>query len=358
MRDIDVSVLVPILNERRWLPESAPAMLNQRFDGEVEYLLIDGGSKDGTRELLEELGSADPRVRVLDNPSRTIPHALNIGLREARGEFIVRMDAHTLYPPDYIRCAVERLREGDVEWVAGPVVPIAVGRWSHWVARALATSPGQGGSPKWAGRDAEDVPQQIELDAGVFAGAWRRSLLERYGGWDEEFSAAEDAELAARMIADGCRIVSLPELAARYIPRNTPGGLARQYWRIGYYRAKTTQRHPHALRRVHLAAPALILMTLLALASSRRISLPARLGICGYALALLVASLKQTKRGERKDTVGIVAALITMHYAWATGFLAGCARFGFPTQAMLQAIRPVSRAGHETGNHRQAAAPS
>jgi succinoglycan biosynthesis protein ExoA len=335
----DVSVLVPILNERRWLPDSARSMLDQRFDGEIEFLFIDGGSTDGTKALLEELDSANPRLRVLNNPSREIPQALNIGLGEARGEFIVRMDAHSMFPPDYVRCAVERLRKGDVEWVAGPVVPVAVGRWSRWVAGALATSLGQGGSLKWAGRDGDDPGEPIELDAGVFAGAWRRSLLERYGGWDEEFAAAEDAELAARMMADGCRIVSLPELAARYIPRDSPWRLARQYWRIGFYRAKTVRRHPHVLRRAHLVAPPLIAVTLLALTSDRRISLPARLGLAGYAVALLTASLKQTRRGERGDAVGIVAGLITMHYSWALGFLAGCARFGLPIRAMLQAVR-------------------
>jgi glycosyltransferase involved in cell wall biosynthesis len=134
---VDASVLIPVLNEEAHIREAVDAMRAQRFDGTIEYLFMDGGSTDRTRAILEELAQEEPRIRVLDNPGRTTPHALNVGLHAARGEFVVRMDAHAFYPPRYIAAGVERLERGDVDWVAGAAIPRGTGRWSRRVALAL-----------------------------------------------------------------------------------------------------------------------------------------------------------------------------------------------------------------------------
>src|SRR3954468_18910476 len=123
MAGVVVSVLVPVLNEAKGLREIVAAMRAQRLDGELELLFVDGGSDDGTRDILAELAAGDPRIRVLDNPRRLIAPALNIGLAAARGEFVARMDAHTLYPPDYLQRGIERLRRGDGAGGAGAQLP-------------------------------------------------------------------------------------------------------------------------------------------------------------------------------------------------------------------------------------------
>src|SRR4051794_36462408 len=120
---IDASVLVPVLNEEAHLRDAVEAMRAQEFDGTIEFLFMDGGSTDGSRAVLEELAREDARIRVFDNPGRTTPHALNVGLAAARGRYVVRMDAHTFYPQRYIAAGVERLERGGVDWVAGPAVP-------------------------------------------------------------------------------------------------------------------------------------------------------------------------------------------------------------------------------------------
>ena len=100
---VDVSVLVPVLNEEACIRETVAAMQAQRFDGTIEFLFMDGRSEDGTRSILEQLAAADPRIRVIDNPARSTPSALNAGLRHARGDYVARMDAHAFYPPDLRR---------------------------------------------------------------------------------------------------------------------------------------------------------------------------------------------------------------------------------------------------------------
>ncbi|MCW3014330.1 MAG: glycosyl transferase family 2, partial [Solirubrobacterales bacterium] len=241
MEAVRASVLVPVLNEEAHLRAAVDAMRRQRFDGRLEFLLIDGRSSDRTLAILRELEAEDPRIRVLDNPARATPQALNIGLCSAQGAYIVRMDAHTLYPPDYIARGVARLQAGDVAWVAGFQVPLANGAGTRRTALALGTKLGTGASRRWLpqGTGARPAPghDEIELDTGVFGGVWRRATLLEVGGWDEGFAQNQDAEQAARILERGGRIVCLPGMSARDFPRGTLRGLARQYFNYGYYRA-------------------------------------------------------------------------------------------------------------------------
>jgi hypothetical protein len=171
-------------------------MCDQDFDGAVEFLFMDGSSEDATRAILDELAAEDARIRVIDNPGRGIPQGLNVGLQHARGDYVARMDAHTHYPRTYLARGIERLRSGDVAWVAGAPIPAGGGKWSRRVSVALGSPLGVGGSPKWV------AVGETELDTGVFGGVWHRTTLEQLRGWDEEWAVNEDSELAARFRAE------------------------------------------------------------------------------------------------------------------------------------------------------------
>lgn len=324
---ISISVLVPVLNEAEHLHEALGAMLDQTGCGEIEVLVIDGLSTDATREIVDRIAAVDPRVRLLSNPARRTPNALNIGLRAAHGEFVARMDAHCVYPPLYLAYGIERLRAGDVAWVSGPQLPLGRGRWSRRVALALGSPLGVGGAAF------RSMPTgEREVDSG-FTGVWRRELLLERGGWDEGWPVNQDGELAARIRASGGRIVCLPEMAASYVPRNSLASLRRQYWRYGQYRAKTSKRHPESMRKSHVLPPALLLLFLMALGRGR-ISRGARLGTFAYLLIVAAATVRDNRAEPVRDQLGTMAALITMHTSWGAGFLFGCARFGVPTEAI------------------------
>ena len=340
---VDVSVLVAVRNEETFVRDTVTAMRAQDFDGEIEFLFMEGRSEDRTREILDALAAEDQRIRVLDNPDRQLASALNLGLRNARGEFVVQMDAHTFYPPDYIARGVERLGRGDVAWVSGPPMPFGVDKWSSRVALALGSWLGTGGSNKWVSRlDAGSRNGEIDLDTSVFAGIWRRETLERFGGWDEGWPVNHDSELAARVLGAGERIVCIRELGSRYVPRGSLRGLARQYWRYGYYRAKTSRRHPESMRRSHLLSPALTLAVAAGLLAPRPLRSLPRLGMLAYALCLLSVSVRAAARGRLSDAAALPLVFATMHLAWGIGFFAGCARFGPPFGAIGRAVRPRS----------------
>jgi succinoglycan biosynthesis protein ExoA len=329
---VDVSVLVPVLNEEHYLRLSVKAMLAQQFPGSFEVLFIDGGSEDNTRSVVKDLALGDHRIRLLDNPGRTAARALNIGLRHARGEYVARMDAHTLYPPDYLARGAERLARGDVDHVSGPQVPKGQGRWSHRVELALGSIAGTGGATF------RRASRERFVDSG-FTGIWRRETLVAHGGWDADASPNEDGELAARIRKAGGRLVCLPEMGAVYIPRDSLGALARQYWRYGQYRVRTSCLHPESMRPSHLLTPALAL----SLTATLLPSPPwrwARRALVLYVATIAAESVRQGWRqgASTRDTAALPLVFATMHLAWGFGFLVGCVRFGPPLAAIAHAL--------------------
>jgi cellulose synthase/poly-beta-1,6-N-acetylglucosamine synthase-like glycosyltransferase len=271
----------------------------------------------------------------LDNPARHIPTALNIGLRAARGGYIARMDAHTLYPADYLAAGLKRLRAGDVEWVSGPALAAGAGRWSRRVALALNTPMGIGGATF------RRLGPEKDADTG-FTGILPRRTLEDLNGWDEAWLVNEDGELAARVRAAGGRIVCLPEMAATYTPRDSLPALARQYWRYGQYRAKTCRRHPTSIRRSHILPPAFVVTAALAFLPGPYGWLP-RTGVALWIAAAGMVAAREVRRGQRPvDGALLPAVFAVMHLAWGAGFLAGSMRFGPAVGALAHLVRTAA----------------
>ncbi len=326
------SILVPVLDEAAGIRESVAAMLAQELDGpgEVEVLLADGGSTDGTRELLADLAARDPRVVLLENPLRGTASGLNVCLAAARGAHVARMDAHTTYPARYIARGVERLARGDVSWVAGPQTPRGAGPVSRAVEAALGTWMGQGGSKKWAAG-----AEESELDTGVFCGVWRTEDVLRHGGWDEGWPRNQDSEMAARFLRSGERILNLASMAAEYQPRDSLRGLWRQYHEYGLYRARTALRHPTSLRRSAVLPPGLVLVGAATVLAPRPVRWGARAAAGAYAAALGRAAAQAASQAPGSAPL-VPVVLATMHLSHGTGFLRGAARWGVPTRAILR----------------------
>jgi succinoglycan biosynthesis protein ExoA len=331
---IACSVLVPVFNEERYIEASVAAMRRQRFDGELEFIFADGGSTDRTPGILERLAREDPRIRVVSNPSRTVSSGLNVALRHARGRWALRMDAHSVYPEEYVRLGVQRLAQGGTRWVSGPQVPRGHGPVSRAVALALSGAIGRGGSRRW-GQNAAGDGAEYELDTGVFAGVWERQTLLQYGGWDERWAVNEDAEMAARFLANGERLICLPRMAAEYAPRDTLAGLWRQYHRWGEFRSRTARRHPRSMRASQLLPPAVVTTAVCALVAPRRLRRLARLGVAVYGASLVAAGARSRAPAETPADAALVpVVLLVMHFGHGVGQLRGWGRYGPPLAAM------------------------
>ncbi|MDQ6835050.1 MAG: glycosyltransferase [Actinomycetota bacterium] len=344
--EIQGSVLVPVFNEERYIEASVMAMRRQQFPGELEFLFADGGSTDRTREILERLAQEDPRIRVFDNPRRSVSSGLNVALRHARGRWAVRMDAHTIYPDNYILLGVGRLQAGGTRWVSGPQIPKGHGPVSRAVALALAGRLGRGGSSKW-GAGASASGPEFELDTGVFAGVWELATLHAYGGWDERWWCNEDSEMAARFLAAGERLICVPAMGAEYMPRDNLGGLWRQYWGYGLYRARTSRHHPHSMRASHLLAPGMAVVLVSAIVAPRALRRPARGVVLAYLTCLLgvggrtlaAADPRGATAADPRGAAALVpAVLATMHFGHGFGQLYGWLRHGAPLRAWISLL--------------------
>ena len=337
---VAVSVLVAIRDEERHIEAALAGMRTQDFDGTVEFLLLDGGSVDATLTTLSHLTEGDPRFRVLVRPGWSIPRRLNLGLTSARGDVIARMDAHSVFPANYLSDGVQRLAAGGVASVSGPQIATGEGFWSRRIALALRSPLGRGGA-----RFRRLHAAEIEVDSG-FCGLWLRPLLLTHHGWDERAVKGEDMELAFRIRRAGGRIVCVPSMAARYSPRDTLGGLAVQYWRYAERRAWAASLHPRILRRSHLFPPALVLTALAAALAPPRIGRRARRGVGLYGAVVAFESLRLGRGHSLSTPAALPAIFVTMHVAWGCGFITGCVTHNRPRgqagSAQGYAPRPAS----------------
>jgi glycosyltransferase involved in cell wall biosynthesis len=329
---VDCSVLVPVRNEEEHLVQSVAAMRRQRFAGQLEFVIVDDGSGDRTPELLADLAANDRRIRVLRNPRRGTPSALNLALANARGRWVCRMDAHTIYPEDYVALGVQRLGRGDTGWVSGPQVAVGHGRVSRAVELALRSRLGRGASRRWGASDS-GAQQEYELDSGVFAGVWDRSVLLEFGGWDERWLRNQDSELAGRFHERGERIMCIPAMASSYAPRDSLRALWTQYIQYGEFRARTARRHPQTMRRSHLLPPALVACLPASIVAPRALRLAARAALVAYVATISAAAVR-TEGADAGDAAMVPVVLATMHIAHGVGSYIGAARYGPPLSAL------------------------
>lgn len=242
------SIIIPCRNEVEHIERCLESILAQEAlpDGNVfEVLVADGMSDDGTREKVRAIASGDPRVRLIDNEERIVSTGLNKAIRAARGEIVIRMDAHTEYASDYVRECVCVLQEVRAACVGGPWQA----RGERLVERGIAAAFQ---SPFCAGgARSHKIDFEGEVDA-VYLGCWRKETLLQMGGFDEELVRNQDDELSFRSRLHGNRLWQSPRIKSWYRPRPSLASLFRQYLQYGYWKVRVIQKHrrPASLRHL------------------------------------------------------------------------------------------------------------
>jgi glycosyltransferase involved in cell wall biosynthesis len=313
---------VPCYNEQQTIQLLLGSIYQQTYPrNKIEVIISDGLSTDNTRQAIQDFQVAHPdlQVRVVDNPRRNIPSALNQALDAARGAFIVRLDAHSVPTRDYVARSVTALEAGMGENVGGlwEIQPGSDSWQARSIARAAAHPLGAGDARYRVGGAAQEV------DTVPF-GAFRRSLIDRIGKFDETLLTNEDYEFNTRIRKSGGRIWFDPQIKSGYIARRNLAELARQYWRYGYWKYKMLRRFPESFRWRQLAGVFVISILALALLgiwfSWARWLLIIESGI--YLLALLSAGLQMSlKHRDPALFVGVPLAIATMHFSWGMAFI-------------------------------------
>jgi len=321
-RSPTVSVIIPCYNEEPTIGLLLQAILDQSVGAmTMEVILADGGSNDGTLSVVQAFAEQHPclSIRVVENPARAIPTALNRAIVAARGQVIIRLDAHSIPQPDYVAQCLRVLRETGASnaggvWEIHPSAPT-------WIARGIAAAA----SHRLGAGDARyrTSGSAGEVDTVPF-GTYPRSWLDRVGPYDESLLTNEDYEYNVRLRQAGGKIWFDPAIRSIYFARPTLGALARQYARYGFWKARMLRRYPGTLRWRQALPPAFVLATVVFGLAALWIPLSRMLlGLQWtlYAAAIVAAGISEARR--RRDpalAAGMPPALTVMHLAWGSAF--------------------------------------
>jgi succinoglycan biosynthesis protein ExoA len=311
-----VSIVIPVRNEADSIASTLDSCLNQRYAGTIEVVVADAMSDDGTRDVVEHFGLTHA-VRLVDNAALTTPAGLNLAIESSDVAVIVRCDAHSVLPPDYVKNAVRILAETDAGNVGGIQKAVGSTPMSRGIAAAMTNLLGVGDARFHRGGSAGPADT-------VYLGVFPRTVLEELGGYDESLIRNQDYELNVRIRKVGYSVWFDPTLEVEYAPRSSLTALWRQYNDYGRWKSQVIAKHPSSLKLRQAAPPVLVVglfMSAVSLATPIRRAGAAVL--VGYAAALGIAGIYEATK--RRDPFALLAApaIGVMHIAWGLGFLTG-----------------------------------
>ena len=322
-----VSIIVPCRNERTCIRSFLEGLTRQDFTGILpEVLIADGQSDDGTREIVREYALSLQWIRLVDNPRQFVSTGLNLALREATGDIVIRMDVHSEYATNYVRECVCALVETGAQNVGGPALTKSHGYIGGAIAAAYA-SPFSCGGPRFHNRSYEGYVDTVPY------GCWYRRTLEELKGFDENLVRNQDDELNLRILRAGGKIWMTPKIKSWYRPRSNLMALALQYFQYGYWKVAVIRKHSLPASFRHLVPPVFVLFAILGgLASAFSLaeswSVVIRLYLTGlsvYMVCNVVASLRATL-GRLALFPAVLIIFPIYHLSYGAGFLTASLR--------------------------------
>lgn len=283
--------------------------------------MVDGRSEDRSREIVGEFSLRYPMIKLLDNPRLTTPAAMNLGIREARGDVIIRVDGHCLLEPDYVSQCVKCLRRTGADNVGGLMKAVGQGYVGQVIALAINSFFGSGGSKfHYASKE-----QYVDT---VYLGAFPRRVFDRVGFFNERLVRNQDYELNYRIRAAGGKIFLSPAIKSYYYGRSSLIDLWHQYFQYGFWKLEMLQVHPRSVRPRHLAA--LFVFTLFASGLlgflHRGFLILFLFAMASHLTASFLSSLLIASRKGWRYFLLLPVVFAIIHLGWGSGFLCGLVR--------------------------------
>ncbi len=322
-----ISIIVPCRNEVGYIAACLDSVIANDYPREqLEILVVDGMSEDGTRSLVEQYSRQYQFIRLLENPKKIVPAALNLGIDAARGRIIVRMDAHILYPKDYLSLLVRWLEQSGADNVGGVVVTCPANPSSKALAIALGLSHPFGVGNSYFRIGAAE-PRWVDT---VPFGCYRREVFDHIGKFDEELVRNQDDEFNLRLLKHGGRILLVPEIVSHYYARDSLSKVWRMYYQYGYFKPLAARKLGGILT-VRQVIPAMFLLSLFTM-FLLGLWLPI-MGKLWTAIFLAYAGIDVVLAGVAGVKSGIKCALWlclvfpAIHCSYGLGFLKGALDF-------------------------------
>ena len=318
-----VTVLLPCRNEGRFIGPCLDSILAAAYPADaLEILVIDGQSTDATRKRVLEYAATNPRIRLLDNPRRIVPTALNIGIREATGDVIVRMDAHVVYPPEYIPKLVAALAESGADNVGGCMITLPADGTA--VAQAIAIGLAH---PFGVGTARFRIgARESQLVDTVPFGCFPKDVFRRVGLFDEEMVRNQDDEFNNRILRQGGKILLVPDVVCYYYARGSYRKMAHMFFQYGAFKPLAA-RKAGRIMTIRQLVPAGFVTALVGSAAAAIIWPPAiwfTAAIAGaYAAAVLACTLRVARSHGRRCALALMGVFPVVHFSYGVGFLRG-----------------------------------
>lgn len=308
-----VSVVIPVRNDADALANAVSSVLMQQPDVVAEIVVVVGPSVDGSEAVAAQLQTEIDRLIVVENPSGKTPQALNLGIDHSTGDVVVRVDARSTLPLDYVANALESLDATGAGNVGAMQIPVGDAPTQRAIAAAMLSLAGSGGVSYRTGVKLRRVDT-------AYLGAFRRDALEDVGGFDITFVRNQDAELNARLNRAGHHVWLDPRLRVDYRPRPSLRHLASQYWQYGWWRQRSIRKHRSAALRQALV-PIMVLamfgsVIALAMGFLWALAVPVLYLVLLAGAAIFARGLTIVERPM------VIAALVVMHFCWGSGFIA------------------------------------
>ena len=338
-----VSIIIPCRNEEKYIGKCFDSIIAQDYPKDkVEVLIVDGMSDDGTRGILVTYMREYPFVRLLDNPQKIVSTALNIGIKSAQANIIIRMDVHTEYAPDYITKCLQLLEQTGADNVGGAWVPKGKTYLQKAISIAFQSSFSSGGA------GSHDVQHEGPVDS-VYLGCWQKTILERIGLFDEELVRNQDDELNLRLIRSGGKIWQSPEIKSWYYPRDSIVALFKQYGQYGYWKVRVIQKHkiPASIRHVVPGTFVGLLAILAVLSPFSQLSLKILAGLLAfYLFANTGASFLACKEPSKWKYIPVMPIIFAAyHFGYGYGFLRGILDFAILKKQAGKTFTKLTRNG-------------
>ena len=311
-----VSFVMPVLNEEKHLKSAVSSIFEQKGinKDQIEVVLALGPSTDGTNSVAEELKTFFP-VKIVQNPTGKTPAGLNLAIKAAKNQVIVRVDAHSQLSPDYTAQAVDILNKTGAANVGGIMKAEGKTAFQKAVAWGYGSRLGLGGGSYHVGG-------QAGPSDSVYLGVFRREILEKLGGFNEKMVRGQDWELNLRIRNSGEQVWFDPRLEVTYHPRSSLKALVKQFFDTGSWRAELTRSHLKKANLRYFAPPIMVLSVISGLIFSLFGFILGLIPTVIYFAVVLMAAILNRKLGLGAR-LALLAALPAMHFSWGLGFITG-----------------------------------
>lgn len=314
-----VSIVIPCRNEEKFIAKCLDSMLKQNYpEDKLEILVVDGMSTDKTREILEDYKEKHG-IKIIENPKRITPIALNLGVKNSTGDVVIIFGAHAFAENNFVSKNVEFIFKKKADCVGGVIKSIGENYWGKVISLVMSSPFGVGNALFRYAKEAKYV------DTVAF-GAYRREVFKKIGLFDDKFKFGQDAEFNFRLSKSGGKIFLSPEIESYYYVRSSIIKLWRQYFRYGRSKSTMAKRHKKIIS-IRSLVPTIFLLTLF---------LTAILGIFfkpflflfsavffSYLLLNLFFSLKISSSSGFKYLFSLILSFFILHFSYGLGFLRG-----------------------------------